>query len=563
MSSLEFPPYSVLMSIYAKERPEYLREALDSMLAQTVAPAEVVVVKDGPLTPELEAVLAEYGAASPGLFSFDSYPENRGLGYALARGIEACSNEVVARMDTDDVARPERMERQLSLMADQGLDMVGSNVTEFTERFDRPVATTDLPMGHDEIVAYSKRRNPFRHPPMTFRKSKVLAAGNYNGDFPYFEDWDLFNRMLASGCRAANLPEPLVAMRVSPDFYMRRGGSPTFAACGASRGRSSDEDGSEPGTSSPRPSRTPPSASCRTVFGTSCTAVSSGGAVRAHERDGHEAPRTVAFVILTWNSGEYVRPCLESVLGLGGLCSVVYVVDNGSADGTLAALGELAAGDERLRVLPQERNLGTTASRNIAIREVLAMSPRPSYICVLDSDTVANAAALGSAMDALEADPSIAVAGPTLASADGAPQLSGCNLPTFGIKLRKACPARAVQARGEAMEVPSAFVHGGVQDVGYLISACWVTPTWVWERVGLLDEEIFYAPEDVDWCVRCHAAGLRVVRVHGEPMVHHYQRISKRRMISRMNWEHVKGLVYYFRKHRYLFDASKAQGGGC
>lgn len=112
------------------------------------------------------------------------------------------------------------------------------------------------------------------------------------------------------------------------------------------------------------------------------------------------------------------------------------------------------------------------------------------------------------------------------------------------------------------MEVPSAFVHGGVQDVGYLISACWVTPTWVWERVGLLDEEIFYAPEDVDWCVRCHAAGLRVVRVHGEPMVHHYQRISKRRMISRMNWEHVKGLVYYFRKHRYLFDASKAQGVG-
>ena len=224
MGSQTFPPYSVLMSLYAKERAEYLREALDSMLAQTVPPAEVVVVKDGPLTDELEDVLTEYDAANPGLFSFVSYPENRGLGYALARGIEACSNEVVARMDTDDHALSGRMEHQLALMAEQGLDMVGSNVTEFVEAWDRPVATTDLPITHDEIVTYSKRRNPFRHPPMTFRRSKVLAAGNYNADFPYFEDWDLFNRMLASGCRAANVREALVAMRVSPDFYARRGG---------------------------------------------------------------------------------------------------------------------------------------------------------------------------------------------------------------------------------------------------------------------------------------------------------------------------------------------------
>lgn len=184
MDSQTFPPYSVLMSLYAKERAEYLCEALDSMLAQTVPPAEIVVVKDGPLTDELEDVLSEYEAANPGLFSFVSYSENRGLGYALARGIEACSNEVIARMDTDDHALSGRMQRQLALMAEQGLDMVGSNVTEFVEAWDRPVATTDLPITHDEIVAYSKRRNPFRHPPMTFRRSKVLAAGSYNADSP-------------------------------------------------------------------------------------------------------------------------------------------------------------------------------------------------------------------------------------------------------------------------------------------------------------------------------------------------------------------------------------------
>lgn len=219
-----FPPYSVLMSLYAKERPEWLRESLDSVLAQTVPPAEIVIVKDGSLTTDLETVLTGYDADNPGLFRFVSYPENRGLGYALSCGIEECSNEIIARMDTDDHAFPKRMERQLAVMTEQGLDMVGSNVTEFTKWWNRPVAVTDLPETHDEIVAYSKRRNPFRHPPMTFRRSKVLAAGSYNGDYPYFEDWDLFNRMLALGCRAVNLLEPLVAMRVSEDFYMRRGG---------------------------------------------------------------------------------------------------------------------------------------------------------------------------------------------------------------------------------------------------------------------------------------------------------------------------------------------------
>ena len=109
-----------------------------------------------------------------------------------------------------------------------------------------------------------------------------------------------------------------------------------------------------------------------------------------------------------------MRACLESVLGLGDMCAAAYVVDNGSTDGTLDSLVEIAASDGRLHVLPQGRNLGTTVSRNIAIREALAMSPRPSYICVLDSDTVANEAAMGSAVDALESDPAIAVAGPTL-----------------------------------------------------------------------------------------------------------------------------------------------------
>ena len=212
------------MSIYKKENPTYLVQALDSMLNQTVSPAEIVMVKDGPLTQELEDVLQDYDSLYPGLFNFVSYDKNHGLGYALRQGVVACSNEIVARMDTDDIARPDRMEKQLAAI-DSGLDMVGSDVIEFVTSPNEPVAATDLPKGIDAIRSYSKRRNPFRHPPMTFRKSKVMEAGNYSSDFLYFEDWDLFNRMLACGCKADNLKEPLVAMRVSEDFYARRGGS--------------------------------------------------------------------------------------------------------------------------------------------------------------------------------------------------------------------------------------------------------------------------------------------------------------------------------------------------
>lgn len=221
---MAYPEYSVLMSVYSKERPEWLCVAVRSMLDQTVAPAEFVIVEDGPLTDELYRVISKFEASHPGLFKIVSYPENRGLGYALREGVSACTAPVVARMDSDDWACPERMEIQLSLMDDKGLDMVGSQVVEFIVSPNEPVALTDLPEEHEAIVAYSKRRNPFRHPPMTFKRKKVMDAGSYNSEFLYFEDWDLFNRMLAAGCRAENVHRPLVAMRVSADFYARRGG---------------------------------------------------------------------------------------------------------------------------------------------------------------------------------------------------------------------------------------------------------------------------------------------------------------------------------------------------
>lgn len=224
VSAPGFPPYSVIMSIYASEHAEFLEESLSSLMAQTVVPQEIVLVKDGLLTPELDAIIACFDASHPGLLTVESYPENHGLGYALRRGLRVCRNEIVARMDTDDYAFPTRMEEQLKVMQERDLDMVGSQIVEFIKDPHTPVATSTLPVSSEEIVAYSKRRNPFRHPSMMYKKSMVMKAGNYSKDFLYFEDWDLFNRMLAIGCKAWNIDHPLVAMRVSADFYGRRGG---------------------------------------------------------------------------------------------------------------------------------------------------------------------------------------------------------------------------------------------------------------------------------------------------------------------------------------------------
>lgn len=162
---------------------------------------------------------------------------------------------------------------------------------------------------------------------------------------------------------------------------------------------------------------------------------------------------------------------------------------------------------------------------------------------------------------AVLADRTIGVVGPTMANSKGEVQLSGRALPTLGIKLGKACPLGGASRRAADAEVPDAPVEGGLQDVGYLLSACWLLPYSTLETVGLLDERIFYAPEDVDWCLRCHEAGLRVVRCHDARIVHEYQRLSHKRLFSKTNVEHVKGLGYYFMKHGYLFKAPEIGGG--
>lgn len=222
---MSYPPYSVLMSLYKKESPSHFDLALKSMLNQTIPPDEVVIVLDGPVPLALENTIDLHIRKNPHLFLVVRLEENQGLGEALRQGVLACKNEIIARMDTDDYAYPNRMELQLGEFSrNPQLGMVGSQVEEFIDDPHNPICSTSLPERHEDILKFSKRRNPFRHPVITFRKSSVLDAGNYRGGFLYFEDWDLFNRMLDQGCLTKNLSNTLLSARTSPDYYERRGG---------------------------------------------------------------------------------------------------------------------------------------------------------------------------------------------------------------------------------------------------------------------------------------------------------------------------------------------------
>lgn len=216
--------YSVLMSVYYKEKANWLKYSIESMMNQTIMPSEFVIVEDGKLTNELEKVILSFETQYPSVFKIIRLKENIGLGRALAIGIEQCEYAYVARMDSDDYSYPRRIEEQFKVMdKNQELGMVGTNVKEFINDINNVISYVCLPEKQEEILKFSKRRCPFRHPSLLYKKAEVLKAGNYQ-DFYLCEDYDLYVRMLKNGCQCYNIQTPLVCMRIGEDFYKRRGG---------------------------------------------------------------------------------------------------------------------------------------------------------------------------------------------------------------------------------------------------------------------------------------------------------------------------------------------------
>lgn len=225
----KLPSYSVLISVYAQEEPDFLELSLKSMFTQTHPPAEIVIVEDGPLTPELTASLDYFSANYPKIIKRLKLPKNQGLGPALAYGLKACQHQYIVRMDSDDYSCPKRAETQLNFLLDHpDYDLVGTNAAEFIGTPQNITSYSIMPEYPADILRFAKTRSPFRHPTVTFKKSAVLAVGNYQNR-PLCEDYDLWLRLLQNRCKTYNIQQPLVYIRMNDSFYRRRHGLRYFS----------------------------------------------------------------------------------------------------------------------------------------------------------------------------------------------------------------------------------------------------------------------------------------------------------------------------------------------
>jgi len=261
----------------------------------------------------------------------------------------------------------------------------------------------------------------------------------------------------------------------------------------------------------------------------------------------------ISFVALTWNSQAYVRRCLDSIANRcesDRLAFEILVVDNGSADGTVADVTAVKAeGRTPVTLISLDTNRGTTYPRNLALK--LA---KGTVVCVIDSDTEFRSGSLRPILRLLEADPSLGLIAPRLLLPDGSVQHSVKRFPTLSHKLRK-IPSIVLGRPVPRADFYATFPFEQCTFVDTAISACWFFRRQLVDNIGLLDEGIFYAPEDVEFCARIHEAGQRIAYYPYLTLLHHTQQISHRRPFSRMSLSHMKGLTRYHRKHGGWFVA--------
>ena len=214
--------FSVLLNVYCKDKPAWLKQAINSVLTNTVCPNELVIMVDGPIGKELQNVLDE--AAQNNIVRILSHPVNIGRGAALGYAVPKCSYDLIALMDADDVCRKNRFEKQLAAFAaNRNLAVCGGQIQEVDADTFAPIAERKVPLTHAEICQYLKTRMPFNNVTVMFKKQAVLEAGNYK-PFGMLEDYYMWARVMAKGNIAQNLPDILVDVRVGKEMYNRRSG---------------------------------------------------------------------------------------------------------------------------------------------------------------------------------------------------------------------------------------------------------------------------------------------------------------------------------------------------
>jgi hypothetical protein len=264
----------------------------------------------------------------------------------------------------------------------------------------------------------------------------------------------------------------------------------------------------------------------------------------------------ISAVIPTWNSERYIEGCVSSIYADAegsGLEIEIIIVDNGSTDGTLKKLAEL----ERrypLQTIKLRKNYGTTKSRNMGIRE-----SRGRYLAIFDSDTAIKSGALKELVETFERYKKAGLVAPRLIYPDGSIQPSCKRFPTIKTKILKFSPLKITREMGIKDELYDAEIYDPsfkeTVEVDYCISAAWMVSRRAIEDVGLFDENIFYSPEDVDFCLRLWLSGWKVLYNPKAVVVHHMQRVSYKNPV--MTISHFMGLIYYFRKHGYWLNRDK------
>lgn len=225
--------YSVLLSIYERENSEYFIQSVNSLLAQTIPPEEIVIVCDGPINEKLEENLENFYRSSPQLFTIVRLEKNQGLGVALAKGVQVARNELIGRMDADDMALPNRFEKQLDFFAQNPTYSInGGQIEEFEGTPENITGRRQVPCSTEEIYAFSKKRNPFNHMTVMYKKSVIIQIGNYQ-PMPGFEDYYLWIRAILAGEKLANLSDILVICRAGEEMIDRRGGKEYAKRCKA------------------------------------------------------------------------------------------------------------------------------------------------------------------------------------------------------------------------------------------------------------------------------------------------------------------------------------------
>ncbi len=217
-------PFSVLMSVYHKDNPQWLKQSIDSVLNSTVKPNQIVLVIDGQIPNELEQIITEYKDSLDIL----RLEQNSGLGVALQQGLLKCKYPLVARMDSDDISLPNRFELQLKEFENNpNLTIVGGYIQEFDSQNNKKTSIRKVPLEDNKIKQYIKTRSPFNHVTVMFKKEDVLKVGNYQ-TFYQMEDYYLWARLVNAKFQTKNIPQLLVNVRVDTKMFARRGGYKYF-----------------------------------------------------------------------------------------------------------------------------------------------------------------------------------------------------------------------------------------------------------------------------------------------------------------------------------------------